>query len=152
MGLNWNVGKIKNQDNICWEKRTVDGVEDDYLATRTDALIWGCLAIDMSGITDANAAEFYDRINLWEKVAGASRRSSSGPVFFTKQDIIDHIGLYTNVSNKSRPYFLKKLCSVALENLTGRRKISSTTVKGPLVADDVPAVTVDAGPLPEDAH
>jgi hypothetical protein len=150
MALHWNVEKVKDHDRICWEKRIVDGVEDDYLSVRTDSLIWGCLAVDLSGITEANAAEFWERISLWEKVVGASRGRDGQPVYFTKQDIIDHIGLYTNVSNKSRAHFVKKLSSVALEKLTGKRKISTTPVKGPLVADEVAAVTVNAGPVPAD--
>lgn len=150
MSLNWNVSKVK--ESVCWEKRTEDGVEEDYLTVRTDSLIWGCLAVDLSGITEANAAEFWDRIWLWEKVAGASRGHDGQPVYFTKQDIIDHIGLYTNVSNKSRAHFIKKLSSVALEKLTGRRRISNVAIKGPLVADDIATTTIEAGPVPADAH
>jgi hypothetical protein len=136
MSLNWNLSKIKNVDDVCWERRTEDGVEDDYLSIKTDSLIWACMAIELSGITEANAAEFWDRISLWEQVSGPFRRNASGPVYFTKRDIIDHIGISTNVGNKSRSFFLKKLSDVALEKLTGRRNFKLQNLRGPLLLDD----------------
>jgi hypothetical protein len=145
MALSWNVSKVKDVDSVCWEKRTENGVEDEYLAVRTDALIWACMAVELSGITESNAAEFWDRLSLWEQVSGPFRRTGSGPIYFTKRDVFEHIGLYTNVSNKSRSFYLKKLSDIALEKLTGRRNFKTQNLRGPLVLDE--EVTIKHGEL-----
>jgi hypothetical protein len=143
MSLNWNLMKIKNHDKVCYEKRTEDGVEDDYLSITTDQLIWATMIVDLRGITPENAAEFWDRLSMYEKCCGPMRfnydteTKQRTPIYFTKQDVINHIGLDTNVSPTTRAQFLKKLGMFAIEHATGKRRISTTNAKGPLVLDEV---------------
>ena len=143
MSLNWDISKVKNKDDVCYERKTIDGVEDDYLSTVTEQLIWSTMIVDLPGITEANAAEVWERINMYEMCCGPMRYNydtetkKRTPVYFTKKDILNHVGLSTNVSSKTRKQFLTKLGVFAIEHATGKRRISDQNAKGPLVPDEV---------------
>jgi len=150
MSLNWDLTKIKNGDEICWEERVEDGHKDTYLKVSTDQLIWATMIVDLRGITADNAAEFWDRLNMYEKCCGPMRfnydteTKQRTPVYYTKKDIIDHIGLSTNVSPTTRLQFLKKLGRLTIEHLTGKHRISEQNAKGPLVADEVKPAGIES--------
>lgn len=81
----------------------------------SDALVWICLIIKMSGITEKNADEFYDRLVALQAVAGGEILTSEGKVFITKEDVQNHIGLRTNVQNKSMASFKSDLYHRAIQ-------------------------------------
>lgn len=144
MSLNWDLSKVKNHDKLCYEDRAEeDGSVASYLTTTTEQLIWSTMIVDLRGITPDNAAEFWDRLSMYEKCCGPMRfnydteSKKRTPVYYTKQDVINHIGLSTNVSPTTRAQFLKKLGQMAIEHATGKRRISTTLAKGPLVAEEI---------------
>lgn len=113
MSLNWKIDKIKDYKTKCWIKYSPGGKEQ--LNPVTEVLIWACMAVDLTGITEQNCIEFYTRLSVYEDTFGAFLHSVEGegdkPVKqpITLQDVRDHIGLSTNVSNKSRAFFKKKV-------------------------------------------
>ena len=100
MALNWNIEKIQNYKKMCW-----DG---DNLNPVTNTLIWGCMSVGMSEITDKNWKDFYLRINFLEKMGGTYLTNENGNYYITKKDVYNHIGLSTNVSNESRSKWLNR--------------------------------------------
>jgi len=56
VSLNWDLTKITNMDELCWvENPEHPGVEDEKTMNPvTNSLIWACLSIGMTGITEKN--------------------------------------------------------------------------------------------------
>jgi hypothetical protein len=115
MALTWDLTEIKDKDNLCFEERTdKEGQTGTYLAPKTEALIWGSLAVEMSEITKKNAEEFFLRLRMWETAVGNFLVSEIDGNAIKKRlitfaDVVRHIGLKTNVSDKTRASFVKKI-------------------------------------------
>ena len=107
MSLDWNVGNIKNKDEICWE--------DGKLSLVTESIIFGTMAVGIGQITEKNACEFFSRINLVERLTGPFMTGPDGPYEITMIDIKNHIGLSTNVSPETRPAWLKRYVGYDLD-------------------------------------
>lgn len=74
----------------------------------TDALVWKMMAIDMGTITAKNVDEVWFRVRLLQLLDGADLKSQTRDIFISRQDLVDHIGLSTNVSTKSRTEWLRR--------------------------------------------
>ncbi len=70
MPLNWNVGSIKNADDVCWMTATrTDAMYaktrgEEYLHPVTDALIWATMNIGLGEISEENLDEWERRLVL----------------------------------------------------------------------------------------
>lgn len=104
MALSWNISDVKDCDSKCWIQ---DG-GSTRLNPVTEALIWLTLVVDIGEITGKNYAEFFERCHMWESVVG--QLLPGRPL--TLADAYDHIGLSTNVSNRSKSVFNKRIISV----------------------------------------
>lgn len=89
MSLNWDVRDVENSDTVCFHE--VDG--ERRLRPVTEALIFGCMGIGIGEITKNNWKEVHKRHCLLGGLMGV-------PTKFTEQDIVNHIGLSTNVFPK----------------------------------------------------
>lgn len=105
MSLDWSISNVQNWESISMKEE--NGLE----ATKTNALIWATLSVDLPGITEKNAEEFFWRIKVLEQKQGPFiwRYKGEGEAAtereayeFTKEDIQRRIGLSTNVSTKPR--------------------------------------------------
>lgn len=123
MALNWDTSGVENFEEVCWLIADFDhptsgiSVGDRILNPVTNALIWHALNTGIGTITEANAGEVYARIHLVEKLHGASLWTADGPKEITIEDVLQHIGLYTNASFKdeSRASFLKRHAAYLLD-------------------------------------
>ena len=106
MSLNWNLSKIANTETTCWRK---DSSGDEVMRGITHTLIFSTMAVDLGEISAKNVEEWLVRLQCIGRVY-----SDEGWSSITRQDLTDHIGLSTNVSNKTRKQFLSKM-SKALE-------------------------------------
>ena len=110
MSLNWDLTKIKNYEELCWEKNE-DGTS--RLNVVTDSLIWLSMAIGIGRITEENAPEVYGRIAAYEKLFGSFmiKFDDNGKqrVFVTPEDVSNHIGLSTNVGKETEASFRKRI-------------------------------------------
>lgn len=70
----------------------------------TEAVICACLAVELGKITKDNVVDFYTRISLWEGAFGALTHRK-----ITLEDVEHHVGLSTNVQNRSWQQFAAKL-------------------------------------------
>jgi hypothetical protein len=110
MSLNWDLTKIKNSEEVCWEKNE-DGT--DKLNPVTESLIWLTMGIGMGSITEDNQSDFYCRVAMYEKLFGTMlsywKDSKKVSVPITPEDIHNHIGLTTNVSKDTDASFRKRI-------------------------------------------
>ena len=123
MALNWDTSKVENYEEVCWKIADFDhptsgiSVGDRILNPVTNALIWHSLNTGIGTITEENAAEVYARIHLVEKLHGESLWTADGPKAISMEDVLQHVGLYTNASFKdeSRASFLKRHAAYHLD-------------------------------------
>jgi hypothetical protein len=110
MSLDWNLTKISNNTEVCWEKNE-DGT--DKLNPVTESLIWLTMGIGMGSITEDNQSDFYCRVVMYEKLFGTMlsywKDSKKVSVPITPEDIQNHIGLSTNVSKETDAAWRKRI-------------------------------------------
>lgn len=113
MSLNWSIEDIKD-----WEQISMDAEKNGLEATKTNALIWATMSVDLPGITAKNVDEFYWRIKVLEQKSGPFiwRYGGEGEAAttreayeFTREDIERRIGLSTNVSTKPRIAWVSRI-------------------------------------------
>jgi hypothetical protein len=104
MSLDWNLTRIKDCDTVCFN-------EDREMSPTVHALIWATMAVDLGEISDENYVEFYLRIKLYEQMFSAMRYTEPAgePAYFTFEEVQLHIGLRTNVSDKTWGQWLKRM-------------------------------------------
>lgn len=109
MSLDWDLTKIKNYKELCWEKN-----EDDTstLNPVTESLIWLTMGIGIGKITEDNASEVYCRVAMYEKLFGTMlsywKDGEKVSVAITPEDIHSHIGLSTNVGKETDAAWRKR--------------------------------------------
>lgn len=113
MSLNWDLTDIHDSDNVCWIKNE-SGY--DVLHPRTESLIWLSMVIGMGTITEDNAAEFYSRVALYEKMFEVFccryEDGSRVEIPVSVEDIHAHIGLRTNVSYEKPHVFANHITKI----------------------------------------
>tara|TARA_R110002110_G_scaffold340576_2_gene550730 strand:- start:315 stop:731 length:417 start_codon:yes stop_codon:yes gene_type:complete len=131
MALTWDVSKIKKAYRVLSKAefysksdkipifsnpRYYDKDLDKYyeMNTETNMLIFICMFIGMSEITEKNFNKFYDRVKLYELINGSYLKTINPKTkkpkekYFTLEDIKNHIGLKTNAENLNKTQYLKK--------------------------------------------
>lgn len=110
MSLDWDLTKIKNCKEVCWEK---DENGNDKLNPVTESLIWLTMGIGIGSITEDNESDFYCRVVMYEKLFGTMlsywKDSKKISVPITPEDVHSHIGLRTNVSKDTDASFRKRI-------------------------------------------
>jgi len=117
MSLNYDLGEIKNFEDLCWLPDEVgeDGKKTFSINPVTRALTFHAMSIGMGSITKKNWKEFFIRVAAYEAVEGASlhgfdeEEKKPLPRPITQEDVVNHIGLATNVSKISANEFHKRL-------------------------------------------
>ena len=117
MSLNYDLGEIPDYKNLCWLPDEVDedGKETFSINPVTRALTFHAMSIGMREITKKNWKEFFIRVAALEAVEGAflhgfdEEEKKSFPRPITKEDVVNHIGLATNVTTRNASEFHKIL-------------------------------------------
>ena len=103
MSLDWNIGQCEN-----WEE-----LKSDEEWPITDALIWATMSVDLGRITEKNVDEFFTRLRMVEKIHGFllyKRDENKQQIsLLTYAAVRRRIGLNTNVVDKSKAYFNKRM-------------------------------------------
>lgn len=108
MSLNYNLNEVLN-----WKQK----VESESGSANLYCLCMALMLVGISRITLANSQKVFNRISAFEKLNGSMRRrwdkeaDKSVDVPFTMEDIINFIGLKTNVTDKTPAQFAKDLVS-----------------------------------------
>jgi len=112
MSLNWDMRNVKPSEHV----------SESTMSALTESIIFYCMFIGMSEITEKNALEFYKRVRLHEKLFGTSLIDLSEEKkettcsnlhcrdrFITFEEIKAHIGLRTNAENFTDAKFRSKV-------------------------------------------
>lgn len=122
MALTWDISEVKDFENVCFMEAPADepmaGITkgDRVMNPVTNALIWATIGVDLPGITEEDAAEFYARLRFTEEISGPyliraevdGVRPSGRDAFITIEEVLAHVGLKANVSKMARAAWLKK--------------------------------------------
>ena len=100
MSLNYNLSKIANFETACLTKPDAEG--NRQLRSVTNHLIWATMIIDLGEIKATNIDEWMFRLQ-----AIGRAYQDDAHLKITRQMLEQHIGLSTNVANKTRAAFLK---------------------------------------------
>lgn len=105
MSLNWNLTKIEDHEERCFNEITTGPNKGKFkLDATTESLIWTTMLVGMGEITEKNWEEFFIRMRTFELILDYDDNRCITPA-----DVRNHIGLTTNVSKESRTQFMKKV-------------------------------------------
>ena len=107
MSLDFDLTKIAN-----WPVKK----EDVTIKQWTDCLIWGCLFIDMKGITEKNYIEFHARLKFYHENISPIHQNKEQELFPSINIIREHIGLSTNVATRNFPQWMNQNIKKILSN------------------------------------
>ncbi len=116
MALHWTIDKIKNYLEVCWKTAQENNPAYQYkngdriLNPLTEGLIWATIAVELGEITEKNVDEWLFRLACLEVVDASPFRVPP-----SREDVLSHVGLRTNVINRSRAYFLKKISIIVAD-------------------------------------
>lgn len=97
MPLTWNIEKVKDYKELTDEEWRI-----------TDTLVWLTMAVGIRELTEANAKEFYARVQLMEHLHGAWLNEGGKPRYIRWEEVQRNIGLTTNASTYTRNQFNKR--------------------------------------------
>lgn len=100
MSLNWSIESVKD-----WRKKNRSKRNREIL----NVLIWSGLVVGISNITEKNYAKYYARLTAYEHLHGAYLYKGNKPYYITIEDVMNWIGLCTNVAPLTAAQFEKVL-------------------------------------------
>jgi len=109
MSLDYELGEIANYKEVCYTGEP----GERKMSPVTHALIFRTMGVDIGHITEKNYLEFYTRAKFVAALFGsnlmeADEHGGYKERDFTLEEIRAHIGLGTNVIDKTRAYFVKR--------------------------------------------
>jgi hypothetical protein len=124
MALTWNIaGMEKRLGKEAADNFTTSPFPSEYSGQKaqwhpvTNAIVWRMMTVGMASITEDNFEKVYLRIRMYEHLTKTEmafeRDGKEISVPVTRQDIINHIGLTTNVSTLTDTAWAKKFYSMA---------------------------------------
>lgn len=109
MSLNYNLSKCSK--SACWE-------EDGKMTPLCHRLIWLCLAVDLNGVNEKNAAEFVYRANFTIRMSNGFGRMLTDEVLeelLSVEQLTPFFGMTTNVTEQKRRSVFFKRCLAGME-------------------------------------
>lgn len=107
MSLDFNLTKIVDK-SVVYDA-------DGKLRGLTEGIIWYTMVIDMGEITKKNFVEFATRVRMHHQALGPLL---SNNYQVTPRDIERHIGLKTNVPERTKKYFAGKLGAMVRDRVS----------------------------------
>lgn len=116
MALNFDLSAVKTRLGDRWDELTTspdtrgkpEGEQKWHPVT--DTLIWMSMAVDLGTITEANLDEWNFRVGLLRKCSGRPHMTGGvGDFDIQRQDLVNHIGMVTNVTTKKRSQWLARI-------------------------------------------
>lgn len=95
MSLDYNLGEIKDWKKVCQ-------ADDGALKPLTHQLIFMSMVVDLAAITSKNIGEWRFRMAFYSRIYGEDRKLPS------RDDLVKHIGLRTNVATLSRAAWMRR--------------------------------------------
>lgn len=109
MSLNYDLGNIANYEEVCFTGKP----DQREMSPVTHALIFATMSVDIGRITEKNYLEFYSRAKFVAALFGSTlyetdEQGKCRERNFTIEEIRAHIGLRTNVIDKTRATFVRR--------------------------------------------
>lgn len=101
MSLNYDLSKVKDSKDLHIVAGTDDNGTYYKLSPATEAIVFATMVIGWGEITEANAPDFWVRLDMYQKVAGGLLANDKDTIWLTPEDVTRHIGLSTNVFPKT---------------------------------------------------
>jgi hypothetical protein len=116
MSLDFRVTKIKDHEKN-YPDRRIDSWTHDGKPTQvkewnliTQQIVFGCLSTGIGELKENNVAEWWARYKMWCRVRGL------GDPTISYKDVVQHIGLHTNVfPEETRTRWLKSIAAGTLD-------------------------------------
>jgi hypothetical protein len=119
MSLSYKLEGIKNFKQLCLRPDPEDETQE-LITGVTQTMIWLSIPCGYGEITAKNAKVVFTRIHTYETTFGAMRKQRvdgvSNDKFVTYQDVLNHIGLKTNVCNETETAFKKTIATRIMED------------------------------------
>jgi hypothetical protein len=124
MALTWNIAGIeKRLGKEEADKLTTSSFPPEYSGQGpqwhpvTQSIVWRLMAVGIASITEENYEKVYFRVRTYEHITGSAmayeRNGELRRCPITRQDIINHIGLITNVSTLTEAKWKEKVLQLA---------------------------------------
>jgi hypothetical protein len=126
MTLSIHINKVKDGTSL-WEDDKESGGKK--LNGLTFTLGMTSIACGFPAITERNVKEVWRRVDESQKLYGALMGNAKGPVWFTKEDIVRHIGLRTNATNFTKAEFDAKMARLRAQDERDRLKAERYAAK-----------------------
>lgn len=97
MSLDWSREKVAN-----WQT-------DEDVQRFTEAMVWGCLKVDLSRVTEQNVDEWLFRIEVLRQLDMSLTTYQGEPWYPNREVVLKFIGLRTNVSPMTRTKWMAKI-------------------------------------------
>lgn len=124
MSLNFQLSGIEDYKTVCY-----DG--DGQLKVLTEAIIWATMIVEIGKITEENVGEFYARLKVCEGLGKLTHMRGDGTPMMPKiEELIAHIGLYTNVPEVHRPRWLTRQHGQVMGQMDEIERSVKYTLKG----------------------
>jgi hypothetical protein len=103
MPLNYDLTKINNYEELL--------NDSNQLKEPYKTLILSTMIVGLGEITEKNYVQFYNRINIIERISGAYLWDSEtkNPSYVEQDDIKRMIGLKVNVANQTKAKFISTI-------------------------------------------
>ena len=86
------------------------------------------MGIDMGGVTEANLLEVQTRAHIFQKSVGGVIGFDGEDYHYTNTDIASYVGYCTNVGNKTRAQWLKRLALIVEQDIKRVTRFSAEAV------------------------
>jgi hypothetical protein len=106
MSLTWDVGDVKDNGTVCFIERS----GKRYMSDVTQFLIHQCVSVMLGKITEENIDEWIVRNFMYRRSCNQQTDlydDNGKDRCLTREDLVKHIGLSTNVSTRTRDEFIK---------------------------------------------
>lgn len=132
MPLNWYVSRVKDHDKITTlldenSKPVLDKNGEIQWNPVTQVIALASQWIGIARITNSNYEEVYARMLVYDKTFGGTLINDEKNVTLSLQDVMDHIGMYTNGDSFSRTEFWKRIKKRAISRVKDKPNKRHTT-------------------------
>jgi hypothetical protein len=134
MSLDFDFTKCVKPTDRFWVPDTSPGAGKDRKVLRgvTHVIVWQTMLVDLGSITEKNIDEWMFRTRLASRFTGdlpinEFRGKNHLHRNITREELMDHIGLRTNVVSKSRAIWLKRMLQLAIREV--ERDVAKETTR-----------------------
>lgn len=130
MSLDFNVGDIADHANVTTAPHPNSWTGKEQWHPVTNSLVWATIPCGTPSITAENVDMVWKRISRWQEVIGAFCNGPKGDVYVRREDVVMHIGLRTNASEKTEAEFIDSLLRQMDRHVQERKQKNAMDIIG----------------------